>query len=130
MSEILFCGKQISDGGWVYGYPYSDGKKSYIAYEGKKDCIIHEVVPETLKPYTGLLDKNSQKIFEGNIIKAIWRYLSNIYTVVGIVKYDNAAFFLETDDHYLFFEDNIFSAECEVIGNIYDNPELIGGNQT
>lgn len=130
MSEILFRGKQISDGGWVYGYPYSDGKKSYIAYEGKKDCIIHEVVPETLKPYTGLLDKNSKKIFEGDILKRIVAKQEIIYTVDWC---DNCALFvlpcitreeLETDF-------TIFNGyDFEIIGNIHDTPELMGGNQT
>ena len=127
MSEVLFRGKQISGGSWVYGYPYSDGKKSYIAYEGEKDCIIHEVVPETVKPYTGLLDKNEKKIFEGDIVEVIGE---DFLAMIGWCE-STARFILDfyAADVVSGF-DSYYGKECEVVGNIYDDAELIGGDQT
>lgn len=133
MPEILFRGKRVDNGEWVYGTygrhtsfdamiidrPYLDSNGDLTALN------FWTVNPETVGQFTGLTDKNGNKIFEGDILKAIWQHLSNTDTVIGIVKYDNAAFILETDDHYLFFEDNIFSDECEVVGNIHDDHELL-----
>lgn len=137
MREILFRGKRVDNGEWVYGTygrhtsfdamiidrPYLDSNGDLTALN------FWTVNPETVGQFTGLTDKNGNRIFEGDILKAIWQHLSNTDTVIGIVKYDDAAFILETDDHYLFFEDNIFSDECEVVGNIHDNPELLEGKK-
>lgn len=139
MSEILFRGKRVDNGEWVKGIPVeteADGgirifMITYARWDSDDNSIdfletdVYEVEPKTVGQYTGLTDKNGNKIFEGDILKAIWQHLSNTDTVIGIVKYDDAAFILETDDHYLFFEDNIFSDECEVVGNIHDDHELL-----
>lgn len=123
----LWRGKRVDNGEWVEGY-----LRKAIDFYGKVQYSIitelneHFIVdPETRGECTGLTDKNSKLIFEGDIVKAEWSHLNITNTVIGVVEYDNAAFFLETDDHYLFFEDNIFSADCDVIGNIHDSPELM-----
>lgn len=69
-NKFLVRGKQTCDDTWVYGYPYLDGKKIYIVYEGENDCIIHEVIPDTITRYIGLEDKNDKKIFKGDIIQS------------------------------------------------------------
>lgn len=132
MREILFRGKRVDNGEWVEGfYVVIAGENHYIftgridLTQGSVGCEYFKVDSKTVCRYTGLTDKNGVKIFEGDILKAIWQHLSNTDTVIGIVKYDDAAFILETDDHYLFFEDNIFSDECEVVGNIHDDHELL-----
>ncbi len=129
MHEILFRGKCCVSNTWHIGNLVKledDSDDNNVEYRiVKADKSYFVVIPETVGQYTGLTDKNDTLIFEGDIIKAIWQHLGNTDTVIGIVKYDNAAFILETNDHYLFFEDNIFSFECEVIGNIHDNPELL-----
>lgn len=124
----LWRGKRLDNGKWVKGVPLQHCEGDCQIISGKVGAmIIDTVAPLTLGECTGLRDKNGKLIFEGDILKAIWQHLGNTDTVIGIVKYDNAAFILETDDHYLFFEDNIFSYECEVIGNIHDTPELLKG---
>lgn len=137
MREILFRGKRVDNGEWVKGaygnhtsFDAMIMDRPYPTINGDLSALNFWVVdPTTVGQFTGLTDKNGNRIFEGDILKAIWQHLSNTDTVIGVVKYDNADFILETDGHYLFFEDNIFSDECEVVGNIHDNHELLEGKK-
>lgn len=120
MREILFRGKRIDNGEWVYGnYAFTDvnGKK-YFIFQNKP--LEHEVIPETVGQYTGLTDKNGKKIFEGDIIIQFCRGLKKLYKVV----FNVGSFTLQgKDTHAEICE--VFCYPCEIIGNIHDNPELL-----
>lgn len=132
--EILFRGKRFGDGEWVEGYfaKYRDFQnKVYtsILQLDKDDfgdaycCGKVPVIPETVGQYTGLTDKNEVKIFEGDIVKgtivSAWTKREIIcyidWEINGFVSIDN-----NKNIHKVKFGKNI-----EVIGNIYDNPELL-----
>lgn len=131
--EILFRAKHIHaipgnehlDGTWVHGY-LSD--KNYI-YDKSLDgeFLVDE---NTICQYTGLTDKNGKKIFEGDIL----RYADEIIlkTVWNDRKYGYAAqcvkgSVLLKDCKWGLWE--FESDEAEVIGNIFDNPELLKGEE-
>lgn len=105
---------------WYYGVPIQD-------YEGDwqicTDCVRRTVIPETVGQYTGSTDKNSKKIFEGDIIENI------VTSEKGVVQWfdEHSAFMIwsRAKNVIYFLYDNDFSYIC-VAGNIYDNPELIG----
>ncbi len=85
-----------------------------------------EVIPETVGQYTGLTDKNGKKIFEGDIVKGLFVF-GEISSVV-IFKYGSFGIEWNIDeikvlDPFL----GLRNIECEVIGNIHDNPELLKG---
>lgn len=107
MRTIKFRGKAYSSGGWVYGYYFYDTllKSHWIGC----DDDLSEVDPETVGQFTGLLDKNGKEIFEGDVLKG------GIYKSY-IVKWDN-----EENG----FNVNYHALKYEVIGNIFDNPELL-----
>ena len=131
MREILFRGKDEGTKEWVYGYYYENpaqfhmGKEYYIFDD--KTISRYSVIPETIGQYTGLTDKNGTKIFEGDIIKAQDDIFGSPFCngITGKVVYEETAFFIEPKDpmetQWLFNECAVY----EVIGNIYDNPELL-----
>ena len=123
MREILFRGKRTDNDEWEYGDLWCN------PYGKRVVCIVspindqgttggNEVDPETVGQFTGLTDKNGVKIFEGDII----RYEDDI----GYVIYngDDARFLVDSPNMYISMD---YSNEFEVIGNIHDNPELLGG---
>lgn len=168
MYEILFRGKRVDNGEWVYGnyaFTDNDGKQHFIF---QNNAFEYAVIPETVGQYTGLTDKNGKRIFEGDIVKGKHDWV-NWNTSLG----NDEQYFLEqkirsaygkcidkmasdifgTRYHYFrnygveYYAPNggyrvrngscfhaltknyIFNRELEVIGNIHDNPELIGGGE-
>ena len=130
MKEILFRGKDIDNDEWVEGYltvtnfPTGEWVKciDYLIdrYTIREDYGQTTVVPETITQYIGFTDKNKRKIFECDIIKL---YLIDGFEI-GVIKYNDIMcrfMFFTKEGSYSF--DN--TTECEVIGNIYDNPELL-----
>ena len=123
MREIKFRGKGRSNNKWHYGYLWLGINKDifYIRSRNKKGyCCDFIVVPESVGEFTGLKDKNGKEIYEGDIITI----LSGI--IKGIVKWDEeeAHFYIHCEKFHLHAQMKHYKP-YEVIGNIYENPELL-----
>lgn len=149
MHEILFRGQTRRRGEkvnmrgdklperWVYGGVLQGTGDHSIIYGGENpdDIEKHTVYTDTLGQYTGLTDKNGVKIFEGDIIERRLLPTKRICTR-SAVKFapNHSAFAINDIDGGPIIEDYLDSItrmeyEIEVVGNIHDNPEFIGGGQ-
>lgn len=126
MREILFRAKRETTNEWVYGYFVKeyDDFQIYVQPQIITRSGREYVNENTLGQFTGLTDKNGTKIFEGDIV----RYGDTIHKVVFEQRNGTAYFGLVYSPietlpfgHYQDLQ------QLEVIGNIYENPELIGG---
>lgn len=123
MREILFRGKRKDNGEWDFGDLEHNGKNVPKWVNG------NEIVPESVGQFTGLTDKNGKKIFEGDIVRyeTIDRNgYDGIYKVVfedrnGCGYFGIAYCDIET----CCFCYSVPASQMEVIGNIYDSPELL-----
>lgn len=126
MREIEFRGKDIETGKWAFGdlhtlcdKPHIHTEKSKFPYAGKRSFVI----PETIGQFTGLLDKNGKKIYEGDILEVNYAYEES-YLEVRFVR--GVFAFLWNGDLDDEFPCNAPTHEwARVVGNIYDNPELL-----
>lgn len=152
---IKFRGKMIRENEWIFGtilripaLPVCFGKgetdKYYIQFPDPRympdwnmpyKMVQGEVNPETVGQYTGIDDKNGKEIYEGDIVlldcyyyeepafdgefKVIYDDINGMWLLVDLENKDRGVAFGEIRNYY--------KAEIEVIGNIYDNPELLGG---
>ena len=145
MREILFRGKRTGNEKWICGHLLEQNipdchsyiVMSIIAELDNRhieimDFNINEVIPETVGQFTGLTDKNGVKIFEGDIV----RYGTNtnradnkeIHEVVFETRGGSGYFGIRISEIETWnFCLEVPAKLMEVIGNIHDNPELLGG---
>ena len=148
MKEILFRGKRIDNGEWIEGYyvktvDYLTDSAVHLIielpsafYPRGEIAGEYEINSSTVGQYTGLTDKNGRKIFEGDILQGFW-YCEGVRAKVVWID-DAATFgilysFRKSGEETAWLNSSWykFTSESpyfpEIIGNIYDNPELLGG---
>ena len=149
--QIVFRGRRIKDGKWIYGNLADYSMKVFNTIIEKKvlfsnivsfatdnfgfvvdDCAVD---PATVGQFTGLLDRNGKEIYEGDIITVKGRY-------PRVVLWDKMMWALMPTEYYhdeVFWVMNLqhpgvdwweeFADEFEIIGNIHDNSSLISDKQ-
>ncbi len=156
MREILFRGKRVDNGEWVEGDFCRPCNICFeeIGVDpdlGQSDVPVwndYSVIPESVGQYTDLTDKNGKKIFEGDIlkVKTMWHaefpeddnglptspikketYWSveykNFRGDMGFMVYG-----IDRRWHAQMTWNKLYNAEAEIVGNIHDNPGLLGGD--
>lgn len=116
--EIKFRGKQINTKKWIYGYLYRE-KGLYLICENIRYAEEEPILLDTIGQYTGLHDKNNIKIYEGDIVK--------YENMTEKIMFLNGSFVMSDFEENEEWELGIINEEIEVVGNIYDNPELLEG---
>lgn len=123
MREIIFRGKSLVDEAWKYGY-YTKIEDNYI----RDGDFLNMVKPETVGQYTGLQDKNGVKIFEGDVLLERSEEFGDVYVKVVFGK---GAFVMEQpwwyerDEHEPEMYLGDFAKDVEVVGNVFENAELL-----
>ncbi len=129
----LYRGKRDDTSEWVEGYySYaSDGRGTELYLINEKVTGVHyPVIPKTVGQYTGLTDKNGNKIFEGDIIDC-WSEGVNAQGAVE-QRIDGLWIIYPAWQKSTFWglcPSSDGSTSVEVIGNIHDNPELLKGGE-
>ena len=122
MREILFRGKTINSGEWVYGNLIQDKYIVGDIIDWEEDYFNTEwwaaVIPETVGQYTGIEDANGKKIFEGDILEIYMQHYKQTKPYVIDDIHEFYSDYYQTDMYYAI-------TNLKVIGNIHDNPELV-----
>ena len=125
-NRYLYRAKRMDTGEWTYGYLYGIWERKYILWGMTNDVPnMTEVSPSTICKCTGLKDKNGKLIWENDIC----------IITDGTLDEEDGYFRLDWEIDRAMFEfegtgicanfDNVSGYDCEVVGNIFDNPELL-----
>jgi uncharacterized phage protein (TIGR01671 family) len=147
MREYLFRGKRVDNSEWVYGSPIFQDNYVLIRFWNSEEFEYEEylVVPESVGEWTGIHDKNGKKIFEDDIVRTQpfsdrpYSKKAKFKQHIGVVEYLIRHFknSLYEQDYEANWRVNIkdycgygcydWSAffKCEVIGNVFDNADLL-----
>ena len=148
MREILFRAKRADNGEWVEGYyiyhikrticPIGDSVKPedeqhVIMQDGFSDwnmprnTVVFDIDPETVCQYTGLKDKKGNRIWENDIV----RIKNSMDEGIGNIEFYGGMWYVDGEPSNSLYDIVEYDeADVEVIGNIFDNPELLKGGLT
>ena len=127
MREIKFRGYSRGFNKWFYGnyiekLPQTEGKPTVLAaiHDISTNALLR-VVPESVGQFTGLNDKNGVEIYEGDVVMT-----TKFKDIPNVVEYIMNGFYrTKTHDNGKKYLNPIGNCEVQIIGNIYQNPELI-----
>ena len=137
--EIKFRGKMVPEQVWIYGtllripaplvcLGKKEEDKYYIQFADPNyipdwnmpyRMVQGQVDNNTIGQFTGLHDKNGKEIYEGDIVK--------YENMTGKIMFLNGSFIMSNFEETEEWELGVINEEIEVIGNIYENSELLGG---
>lgn len=130
MREILFKAKRKDNGEWVEGYYQKrfdlDGSEQHLIFWSKSYTVWEyaEINPDTICQYTGLTDKNGKRIWENDIVEERHRGVITMrYHVLWDFKETSWMFETKSSARYGIYAIN--QRKFEVVGNIFDNPDLL-----
>lgn len=119
MREYLFRGK-AHDGQWIVSQAYYQSDSGNIFLKNKSSMWV-QVIPESVGQFTGRIDKNGKKLFEGSVVSVVHGIMRRAEVVVYVPEY--ARYMLKTRDGGLCSW--VHRDSMELIGDIYSNPELL-----
>ena len=131
--EIKFRGKRLANDEWCYGslLVWANGECTILEKSDSSNAVWkREIDPNTVGQFTGLYDKNGKEIYEGDILMYIGQREDNKgrkYT--RKVSFKNGSFCMSVPEYNIYscLNNHIVNGKLnwEVIGNIYDNKELL-----
>lgn len=147
MREILFKAKRKDNGEWVEGYyiyhikrticPFGDSIKpedeqhvimqdDFSDWNMPRNTVVYEIDTDTLCQYTGLTDKNGRKIWENDIVQA-WSEGSN--AIGKVIRRVDGLYIMypayQKKEFWGLYPNKNGKTTVEVIGNIFDNADLL-----
>lgn len=148
MRDILFRAKRLDSGEWATSRSIAenvsvDGECSYfigarnpanvcyhkggniVAAETTGEALFYAVDPKTVGQYTGQTMKDGTKIFEGDIVLVVASGVDEEDGYAVVVWDEGTSRFILEWRGFVSDFDSFYGYECEVVGNIYDNPELV-----
>lgn len=133
--RYLFRAKRIDNGEWTYGYLYGIWERKYILWGMTNDVPnMTEVDPSTICQCTGLKDKSGKLIWENDIVVNYFGktcapiYFGSYQSCFDNTKTEHVGFYVNWNDKCNYRKDLgywINMIEADVVGNIFDNTELL-----